>query len=227
MRYKFIDFVRGTAFIFMIIHHIYYFNPDIKMLPDNVQIIGSYARNIFIFLVGFGIGISKNKSVFTKRNLNLLLGSVIVSLFSYYVLPYKHFIFFGVLHFIFVANFILRPLSNSNLCIIAIGVFSYLMNIYLKEFGGTNDILGLILGRYSISRIPLDIFSIFKWLPLVCAGIIFANLNYEEIEDIYQSGGSKKNTNILRFIELIGENSLTLYLIHVVPCLYWASFKYN
>ena len=108
-----------------------------------------------------------------------------------------------------------------------IGILSYLMNNYLKKFRGTNDIFGLILGRYSISRAPLDIFSIFKWLPLVCAGIIFANLNYEEVENIYQSGGSKKNVNILRFIELIGENSLSFYLIHVIPCLYWTSFKYN
>lgn len=227
MRYKFIDFIRGTAFIFMIIHHIYYFNPNIRNLPDYVKMSGAIARNIFIFLVGFGIGISKNKSVFTKRNLNLLLASLIISLFSYYVLPNNNFIFFGVLHFILVSNFILRPISNSNICIISVGYLSYLMNILIKSYGGTNDIFGLILGRYSISRSPLDIFSIFKWLPLVCAGIIFANFNYEEVETIYQTGGSSNNFNFLKFTELVGENSLHLYLLHVIPCLYWTKSKYN
>ena len=37
----------------------------------------------------------------------------------------------------------------------------------MKKFNGGNDIIGLILGRYTMTRNPLDIFSIFKWLPLV------------------------------------------------------------
>lgn len=227
MRYKFIDFIRGTAFILMIIHHIYYFNPNIRRVPNHIQTIGSIARNLFIFLVGFGIGLSKDKKVFTKRNLDLFICSLLVTVVSYIFLPFNNFIFFGVLHFILFANLILRPISESNTCILLIGIIAYLMNIYIKKFNGTNDITGLILGRFTKTRSPLDIFSIFKWLPLVCMGIIFANINYKKVENVYQMGGSNKNINLMKLVELVGENSLYLYIAHVIPCLYWTSFKYN
>ena len=58
-------------------------------------------------------------------------------------------------------------------------------------------------------------------------GVIFANINYKNVENVYQLGGSNKNINLVRLVELIGENSLYLYIGHVIPCLYWASFKYN
>lgn len=65
-RFDNLDFIRGTAFICMFIHHLFYFGilgsnkisgqkGVIRNTPDLVSSIGLLSRTTFIFLVGFGI----------------------------------------------------------------------------------------------------------------------------------------------------------------------------
>ena len=62
MRNDLIDMLRGIAFILMLIHHIFYFNPkSLFSVPDIVNIFGVISRTIFIILVGVSIGLFKNK----------------------------------------------------------------------------------------------------------------------------------------------------------------------
>ena len=113
MRYNHIDFLRGIAFILMLIHHIHYFNPKKYSLPKNVKISGSFARSIFLLLVGVSISLSGKKKIITKKNLQLLMSAISITLVTYIFLPNNNIIFFGVIHFIFTAIIILKPISDN------------------------------------------------------------------------------------------------------------------
>ena len=68
MRYLFIDNLRGIAFIFMIIHHIFYFkdasNGYTTSYANNIFIdsSGTIARTLFILLVGLSLSITKDNN---------------------------------------------------------------------------------------------------------------------------------------------------------------------
>ena len=219
MRYNLIDFIRGLAFLCMLIHHIYYFNPNSFGVPGYVENIGVIARSLFLILVGVSFNISNNKTICTKRNLELFLGCAFVTILTMLFLPSDNVVFFGVLHFILVATILIKPISNDIYLVIAVGFISYILSIKVKTLEATNDIFGLILGRYTISRMPLDIFPIFKWLPYVCLGVI--------IGSYHEMFSKELSASVCEPIEFIGRNSLYIYMLHLIPCIIWTSEKYK
>ena len=62
MRNKIIDFLRFIAFIFMIIHHFYYFNSKYKILSNNIEILGIISRTLFITLSGISLNYRNDKT---------------------------------------------------------------------------------------------------------------------------------------------------------------------
>lgn len=219
MRYNLIDFIRGIAFLCMLVHHIYYFNPNIGIVPNSVDQMGVIARTLFLVLVGVSFNISNNKTICTKRNLELFLGCAFVTILTMLFLPSENVIFFGVLHFIFTATILIKPISDSIFLVSIIGFISYILSLKVKTWDATNDIFGLILGRYTISRMPLDIFPIFKWLPYVCIGVIIGSF-HEKFSDML-------SVSVCEPIEFIGRNSLYIYMLHLIPCIIWISEKYK
>ena len=107
-----LDNLRGLAFIFMIIHHIFYFydvtNNYTTSYAKNimVDISGTIARTLFVFLAGISLVLlSKNKNNISKRlkrSLEIAGHGLIITAVTYYFFP-KYFIRFGVLHFIALA----------------------------------------------------------------------------------------------------------------------------
>ena len=63
MRSNLIDFIRGIAFILMLIHHRYYFDPKYNSVPYEVDKIGLISRSLFILLVGFNIKFYNKKKI--------------------------------------------------------------------------------------------------------------------------------------------------------------------
>lgn len=227
MRYNYIDFVRGIAFILMIIQHVYHFNPSTIKIPDSVSICGDISRSIFIILVGISMRLfykKKETSILEKLSFNgpykktyqTLLCALLVTFITYIFLPNNQIIFFGVLHFIATATIILKENSTNIPFVLFIFFLSFFFNIYIKQFGGSNNLIHLIFGGYTKSRFPLDIFPIFKWLPYVCVGILFGDF----LEKYNFNTGTINHP-----IEFIGRNTLYLYILHVIPCIYWKSFE--
>jgi uncharacterized membrane protein len=230
MRYNLIDFVRGTAFLLMLIHHYFHFNPNIVSMPEIVNILGTVSRTIFIILVGISMRLFKTKTkklslldkiAFNgpyKKSYLILLSALIITFATYLFLPNNEIIFFGVLHFIAIATFIMKEFSSDISITILIGIISLIMSNYMITKRGSNNILHLILGGYTQTRFPIDIFPIFQWLPYVSFGIILGEyINKYNIDYgvIYEP------------IEFCGRNSLYLYILHVIPCIYWFSRKYK
>ena len=229
MRYNYIDFIRGIAFILMIVQHAYHFRPSNYNMPKSVSLCGEISRTIFIILVGVSMRLfykKKESSIIEKLSINgpykktyqTLLCALLVTLTSYMFLPNKNIIFFGVLHFIAAATIILKENSTNIPYVLFIFFLSFFGGNWIKKLGSSNNIIHLIFGGYTQNRFPLDLFPIFKWLPYVCVGILIGDF----LEKLNFNSGS-----INQPIEFIGRNTLYLYILHVIPCIYWKSLEYS
>jgi uncharacterized membrane protein len=231
MRNNLIDFIRGIAFILMLTHHYYHFNPNSNLMPKIVANLGLISRTLFIILVGVSMRLfTKNdtseltlleKISFNgpyKKSYLILLSALMITFATYLFLPNNEIIFFGVLHFIAVATILMKEISSNLYITIFIGVISLIISEYMTTQTGSDNILHLIFGGYTRTRFPIDIFPLFQWLPYVSLGIVlgeYINKSDVNYDTIYEP------------IEYCGRNSLYLYVLHVIPCIYWLSTKYN
>ena len=230
MRNNLIDFIRGIAFILMLIHHYHHFNPNSNLMPKIVSNLGIISRTLFIILVGVSMRLfakKNNRSTLTllerisfngpyKKSYLILLSALMVTFASYLFLPNSQIIFFSVLHFIAIATILMKEASSNLYITIIIGIISLIISEYMTTKNGSDNILHLIFGGYTRSRFPIDIFPLFQWLPYVSTGIVIGeyinNINVD-YDTIYEP------------IEYCGRNSLYLYVLHVIPCIYWFSTK--
>ena len=116
----------------------------------------------------------------------------------------------------------MKDISKSLVLSTIVLLICSIINEYMKNLPPSDNIIHIILGGYSISRRPIDIFSIPKWLPFVIYGIYLGDLikkkdlQYILPENIFTEP-----------IEFIGRNSLYLYTAHVIPGIIWMSTKFN
>jgi len=211
-RYVLIDNLRGLAFIFMIIHHIFYFydasNNTSYANNDFVNTSGTIARTIFIFLVGCSLVIAykKNGEKFNNKRLEksllILVHALIITFITYIYYPDRY-IRFGVLHFIALATFLLSFIVPYPKLYIIILIVSLLYKPPV-----INPFIDVISGSRSHFSM-MDWFPLNKWLPLVLVGMIsMDNLDLSRINIPLLN-----NENILTWI---GKNCLNLYTIHIV-----------
>jgi len=203
---KWIDNLRGLAFIGMVIHHIYYFydvSHHTKFLSNNIEIIGSFARNIFILLAGLSLYLSTKNNNFIKkrlyRSIKILIHAFIISIVTYYMFP-NEWIRFGILHFIAVATLILVFIApNPILLIIALILFS----IGIPKINNSIDVITGGSTPYN----ALDWFPLNKYIPLMISGVLIGHLFGDKLN--FDIGSNK-------ILETISNNSLELYTSHVI-----------
>ena len=119
-----INTLRGIAFIFMFIYHIFVF---LKVMTKYdylnnyfLNFIGIISRNIFIILVGVSLYLSyinsKDFNIYKKkqilRSIKIYIIAMFITLFTYYTI-YEYYIIFGVLHFISISVLLLHNFINN------------------------------------------------------------------------------------------------------------------
>ncbi len=218
-RINIIDNTRGIAFIFMFIQHIFYFY-DVSTYykteyskNELIQISGSIARNLFIFLAGVSLVLNykKNKNSFIKnkfkRNMEILFHSLIITIITYLLYP-EFYIRFGILHFIAIASFlgsVIVPYPNTYLIFIILFLFIKPPKI--------NSFIDTITGA-SVNYNMMDWFPLFNWLPLFILGMYFIEKIDIKKFDVVENS----------FLSFLSKNSLNLYTGHIILLLYL--FKY-
>ena len=215
MRNDLIDLLRGIAFILMFIHHIFYFNPEsLYTVPDIVDICGIISRTIFIILVGVSLGMfKKNKK--SKKPYKTFISALLVSITSSIFLPKSSVIFFGTLHFISLVTIIFQNIEIGVKESIIGLIGSILLGNYMITTQPSDNYLNLILGSYTKTKFPLDIFPLTKWLPYVFFGLIIGKyMKYENMQS---------TINNVEPITYLGKNALFFYMLHVIPCIIWSS----
>jgi len=208
-----LDNLRGIAFIFMIIQHIFYFydvsNNYNTSYARNIYIenFGIFSRTLFIFLAGISVALlSKNKDGLSKRfkrSLEIAGHALIITAVTYYFYP-QYFIRFGVLHFISLATLLLSFIAPYPKLTIILFILSLII-----EIPSINPFIDIITGAQN-NYTMMDWFPLQKWIPVMLLGLIFAQ-NYDL--------NNLKNINLLNNINIlttIGKNCLNLYTIHIV-----------
>ena len=218
MRYLFLDNLRGIAFIFMIIHHIFFFydvSNDYKTSYENnifIESSGMIARTLFILLTGISLSLNKNKDKKNKikrikRSIEIGIHALIISLITWIFFP-NYFIRFGILHFISLGTllafyFIDKPILT----------FIFSLIFYFYKFPSINNkIIDTIVGS-KIYYNMLDYFPLQPWFSLLLCGLFIGQkYNLDNIS-------KKININILNsnnILTNIGKNALNLYTGHII-----------
>jgi hypothetical protein len=223
-RLLYLDNLRGIAFIFMIIHHIFYFydvsNNYNTSYAKNIFVdsSGIIARSLFIFLAGVGLSFINNKKEKLqtsfkkrfKRSLEVAIHAAIISLVTYIYYP-SIFVRFGILHFIALATFLLSfiaPYPKITLLILIISLFYKAPKI--------NPLIDTITGS-NLNYNMMDWFPLKPWISLMLTGLVFGqNINLATFNNLLS------NNNI---ITKIGQNSLELYTGHVLLLIFVYSLK--
>jgi len=206
-----LDLMRGIAILMMIVFHLIY---DLNTfgytnIPLSNFWLTSYWRYLIVFLFLNAVGISlviaygKNFSLnkFIKRLALLGLAALSVSLGTYILFP-DAWVYFGILHLIWTATLIaiiFVQFPKTSLFVAAlIFILGYLNLPDLSFFR-------FLLSDY-LPLSSVDFYPLFPWIAFVFTGIYLGH------NPIYKKVFFMK----VPFLQLVGQHSLIIYLLHQV-----------
>lgn len=206
MRAGFLDSIRGSAVIWMIIFHSCYDMHMLGMIGWDFSHGFWYAFPRFIaFTFLFCVGISLNFihvpainwPYLKKRSLKLGLAAAAVSLGSYFMLP-NMWIFFGTLHCILAASFLGAFMVNHRKSsVIMLGTILTLQYALGYDIKWVSSLL---------QKPSMDFIPIYPWFWAVLLGILVGPY-LSKIEQL-------RNLKTPPLLKFLGTNSLMIYLIH-------------
>ena len=206
-----LDLMRGIAIVMMIAFHFIY---DLNEFGfTNIPLSGywptTYWRYVIVFLFLSSVGISLvlaysqqfSLTKFAKRMLLLGLAAAAVSFGTYLMFP-NAWVYFGILHLIWVACIITMPFVRAPNVSLLIGLSILTLNYF--------ELLDLsALKTLFINNLPpasVDYYPIFPWLSFVFVGIYMGHNPWYKKVITFRSA----------FIELLGRHSLLIYLTHQI-----------
>ena len=224
-----IDFLRGIAIILMIIFHWFYFL-DLRTHSTysnsiTLQILGSFARISFIFLLGVSLNLSyQNKTSNKKYNERQLLRvfflfiySLLITLTSRLAFPDK-FIRFGILHFMTITLLLLSFIMYLPKYIpLILGMIMYVVFVFEMQNKHTDSTFLSCLG-YKPSYNTIDHFPLFKWFWVSSLGVLVGSKLYKNGKCNYKSLNLQQYP-LTKNISFMGRYSLEIYLLHL-PIIY-------
>lgn len=223
-RDKHLDFYKNIAFINMALYHFIFNLQNFNLINYNIftDIYGiiwrAFILGTFLICVGISLVIvnnnptSRKKPFYKKSTFLLFIASFLVTLGSYFIFP-DSWIFFGVIHFIFVSKILLIPFVNRAKLSLVLGVSIILGYLY---FGAYNPFLSF----YGVGILPiktLDMINIVPWVGIVLIGIFLGHYPF------YKKLPFSHN----RSLNIISKNSLLFYLLHQIilfPIVWFISF---
>lgn len=212
-RYFELDFLRGFATLLMIVFHFcydlsYFGYAQFQTTVDiEWKIFRSIILSIFLLVVGMSTYAAYYESInwkkVLKRSIKLFLVSLVISLGSYSVFE-NSWIYFGVIHFIFVASLVaLIFVRFPNLSFLLGLVFLLSYNLGYFHLDALFDFSMKNLGIPSYTE---DVVSFTPWFGLVLIGIFLMHNNLFSFKI-----KEKKQTQAIAFL---GKHALLIYLIH-------------
>lgn len=218
-RIHWVDSLRGMAILAMVIFHILFDFSYSGLTAINTEtglphLLARFSQITFLTLVGFSLYLSFRKCkkyiLFLKKQIRrstfILLCALLITITTYFLYP-EVYIRFGVLHFIGLAIIIgslIMPVKSLVFLSIFLSPFAH---FYFSSLSTNNPFL-LPFGAYSETFASLDYFPFFLWFPLVCIGMLIAEL--------LDKKSLMGKFNLLSYSPLsyIGKRSLLIYLIH-------------
>jgi len=212
-RSSILDIYRGSAVFLMIIYH---FCWDLRAFgyvkyalsdPFWVNFRG-IIMTLFISAVGWSAYLAYRHGIngtnLFKRQGKLLLCAGVISLGSYIAFP-NNWIFFGIIHFIFIASLIIIPVARLPILsfLIGIGILTvYLVNDDVRNF----SLHHALTSTFTLPSYTLDLVNIVPWIAIVFLGPI---LGYFKLHNLHVP-----NHPIFTIFAFLGRHALLIYLCH-------------
>jgi uncharacterized membrane protein len=230
-----LDLIRTLAIMLMVIFHFIYDLNYFKWINWNISNndLGRQFRYIIISLFFICIGASLVYShaqkfqlkKFTLRLLKVAVGASLITLMSLVMFPHS-WIYFGVLHFIFIATLLSIPFINfPRIALItgALVILAELFNLSSKRW--PFNYINHLLPDYTTDYVPL-----FPWVGVILLGIalahsqwfntpFFTNLtldksNFTQSKSNSITQSELKKARLINLLTLPGKHSLLIYLVH-------------
>ncbi len=206
-RYTCIDQLRGIAVLLMIIFHLFYDLNEHGIFAINLKSTFWYGLPrfivaIFMLTVGISLSLAHSQKInfkkFFKRLIILIICSFIISLSTYIIFP-SQWIFFGTLHSIAFCSAAALPMVKFP----KISVLIFILILF-------GIFIGLSLPWIYLHP-SMDYIPPYPWIGFVLFGIFLGDIKIYKFFNYSHP--------ILSFLELLGRNSLVIYLTHQ-PILY-------
>ena len=206
-----LDLIRGIAIIMMIVFHLIYDLNEFGYtnIPLSNFWLTSYWRYLIVFLflnaVGISLVIAYGKSFslnkFIKRLALLGLAALSVSLGTYFLFP-DAWVYFGILHLIWTATLIaIIFVQFPKISLFVAALIFILGYLNLPDLSFIRFFLSDYLPLSSV-----DFYPLFPWIAFVFTGIYLGH------NPIYKKIFFMR----LPFLQLVGQHSLIIYLLHQV-----------
>ena len=215
-RVSLVDTARGISVALMIAYH---FSFDLNYFGVIHQDMNharfwlafrAFIVCLFLILAGISLALASGLEArhFWRRQGRLLAAASAVTIGSWLMFP-KSYIYFGILHFIFVASLIGRLFQNhpktalaSGLCALALGLF-YSNPVFDLPY--LNWIGFMTHKPYTEDYVP-----VFPWIGMILIGIFLGKLLFERIKPAWMY----LEIPAMKFPALAGRHSLAIYLLH-------------
>lgn len=213
-----LDIVKGLAVVLMIIYHFYFDLDYFRYL--NIDFSTSFWQgfryliiSLFLFSMGISLVLSHPDKIYInkviKRAIVLGIAALLVSIVSYYLFP-NSWIYFGILHFIWLASILALALlfhpKTAFILTVLIGIASFL---------GFND--NVWLSTFQPALLPYnsqDFVPIFPWFSVVLVGVASARLGWHWLllsQPIFSA-----KTWMHKTLAYLGRHALWMYLTHQI-----------
>jgi uncharacterized membrane protein len=213
-RSAFLDVYRGSAVLLMIIFHFFWDLQNFGFIEFSVYDpfwvhFRSLILTLFLTAIGWSTYITltnTKRPSFWKRDLKLFISAGAISLATYLAMP-NQWIYFGILHFIFVASLLIRPIARWPIHCALFGA------IIIVIYHSTSWLLfpnafSTITHYIALPQRTLDIVFPFPWIGVVLIGPLLGYLNWHKCPTPEHA-----ITHVLAFM---GRYALPIYLIHQV-----------
>ena len=215
-----LDIFRGYAIILMMFYHFAY---DLNMFGyihanPNKDTLWQISRYIIvtIFLLSMGMSLKllhKDNIRWDKvKKRALILGgaSIIVTISTYIEFP-RSWVYFGILHFVFVGSLLALFFLNRPKLTIITTIF-----IFIASFSEIFRLHYLYVYLYKANYIPQytqDFLNMFPWFGVILLGILMIEYNLHS--KLFNLSIFKSKNIFNKTLAFLGRHSLITYLIHL------------
>ncbi len=220
-RYPLIDALRGSAIVMMIVFHFCfdltlfkYADFDFYHSPFWLHF-RTLIVSIFTFVMGMSLYLANRNGIHWPRYLkrvSILLAAALTVTVTTYFTSGDRFIYFGILHFIFVASLFAIPFLKLYWGNLVIGLILIIFaNLY------TNPLFHTIylqwIGFMTYKPATDDYAPLLPWFGIVLIGIFFARWAITENQVHFIQNWQAKSI-FSRWLIFAGIHSLLIYLLH-------------
>jgi len=222
-RIQLLDTLRGIAVVLMIVFHFCYdltnFGYSNFDMFSNIywEAFRAVIVGLFTFCVGYSFHLShKNDSTYINLkklstiSARLFASACLVSIATYFMFA-DEWIFFGILHFIFVSYVLLALVYwCKSIYLFALSLVLFLTNAFGLIDG--NFIVHFAVEYLNAPHKTLDMVAFAPWFCVVLVGLICARadllskIKTNKLDDIFSKSG----------VNFLGRHALFIYLIHQV-----------